>query len=172
MAHSRSAEKRHRQSLKRRVRNRSVRSATRTYVTKALGLIEAGTLPEAEAAVREALSVLDRAQKKGVIHADNAARRKSRLVVRYNAAVAAAAEAEAAAVAEAEAAPPPEEPVKAPRRRLGRKVAEKAPAAAKGRAPAKGRAAAKEPAAKGRATAKKAPAKKAPARKKKEEKGK
>lgn len=164
MAHSRSAEKRHRQSLKRRVRNRSVRSATRTYVTKALGLIEAGTLPEAEAAVREALSVLDRAQKKGVIHADNAARRKSRLMVRYNVAVAAAAE--------AEAPPPPEEPVKAPRRRLGRKVAEKAPAAAKGRAPAKGRAAAKAPAAKGRATAKKAPAKKAPARKKKEEKGK
>jgi small subunit ribosomal protein S20 len=146
LAYSRSAEKRHRQSLKRQVRNRSVRSAARTYVAKAQRLIEAGTLPEAEAAVQAAVSVLDRAHKKGVIHASNAARRKSRLMARYNAALAAAAVAQA----EAQAAPPPEEPVEAARRRRpSRKAAEK-PSARSAKAPA---------VTKGRAKAAKAPAK-------------
>jgi small subunit ribosomal protein S20 len=162
LAHSRSAEKRYRQSLDRQVRNRSVRSAARTYVSKALGLIKAGSLPEAETAVREAVSVLDQAQKKGVIHANNAARHKSRLMARYNAAVAAAAVAQAEALAKAQAAaPPPEEPVEARRRgRLSRKPAEKPPA----------RAAKPAAAAKGRAKPAKAPAKKEDKPKKKEEK--
>jgi small subunit ribosomal protein S20 len=152
LAHSRSAEKRYRQSLDRQVRNRSVRSATRTCITKALALIGSGALPEAEAAVREAVSILDQAQKKGVIHANNADRRKSRLMARYNAALAAAAVAQAEAEAKAKAEPPPpEEPVEARgRRRLGRKPAEKPPAK-----PAKPAAAAK-----GRAKPSKAPAKK------------
>jgi len=140
LAHSRSAEKRYRQSLDRQARNRSVRSGTRTHVSKALALIKAGPLPEAEAAVREAMSVLDQAQKKGVIHANNAARRKSRLMARYNLALAAAAVAQA----EIRAAPPPppEEPAEVGRRRRpSRKPAEKPPAkAAKAAAPAKGRA--------------------------------
>ena len=148
MAHPPSAEKRYRQSLKRRARNRSVRSSTRTHVAKALGLIGAGALPEGEAAVREAASALDRAQKKGVIHVNSAARRKSRLMARYNAAV--------AAVAEAGAAPSPEAPEKASKRRTSRKAAEKKAPARATKAPA---------AAKGRATAKKASA-----RTKKEEK--
>jgi len=148
LAHSTSPEKRHRQSLKRRERNRSVRSAARTSVTKARSLIGAGAMPDAEAAVRQAVSVLDRAQEKGIIHANNAARRKSRLVARYNLALAAAAIAHAEAQA---VAPPPEEPVEAgKRRRPSRKPAEKPPAAS-----------AKKPAAaKGRATATKAPPKK------------
>jgi small subunit ribosomal protein S20 len=142
LAHSRSAEKRYRQSLDRQVRNRSVRSAARTYVSKALGLIKGGSLPEAEAAVREAVSVLDQAQKKGVIHANNAARHKSRLMARYNAALVAAAVAQAEAEARAQAeAPPVEEPVEPRRRgRLIRRAAEKPPAkAAKPAAAAKGR---------------------------------
>lgn len=148
MAHSRSAEKRYRQSLKRRDRNRSVRSVARTQITKARSLIEAGTLPEAEAAVREAASVLDRAQKKGVIHTRNAARRKSRLTARYNAAL-------AAAVPEVEAPPPAEEPAETGRRRRpSRKTAEK-PSARAAKAPA---------------AAKKRTTRKAPARKKKEDK--
>ena len=147
MAHSPSAEKRYRQSLKRQAANRSVRSATRTSVSKALGLIKAGALPEAETAVREAVSVLDRAQKKGVIQDNNAARRKSRLMARYNAALAAAAVAQAQVKVEA---PPPEEPVEAGRRRRpSRKAAEKPPAkAAKPAAAAKGRAKASKPAPK------------------------
>jgi small subunit ribosomal protein S20 len=147
LAHSRSAEKRYRQSLDRQVRNRSVRSAARTHVSKALGLIKTGALPEAETAVREAVSVLDQAQKKGVIHGNNAARRKSRLMARYNAALAAAAVAQAEVKVEV---PPREEPAEVGRRRrLGRKPAEKPPAkAAKPAADAKGRAKASKPAAK------------------------
>ena len=148
MAHSRSAEKRHRQSLKRRARNRSVRSAARGQVTKARALIEGGALPDADAAVRQAAGVLDRAQEKGIIHANNAARRKSRLMAHYSAALATAAVAQAEAPA---AAAPPEEPVETGRRRRpSRKAAEK-PSPTEGKKPA---------AAKGRARATKAPSKK------------
>ncbi len=86
---TRSAEKAHRQSLQHRLRNRMVRSATRTIVKKAETAIAAGDPEAARLAVRAALSNLDRANKKGVIHANAAARRKSRLVLKYNAAVAA-----------------------------------------------------------------------------------
>lgn len=91
MAESRSPAKRARQAERRRQRNRSVRSATRTEVRKALPLIEGGALEEAEKAVRHAVSALDKAAEKGIIHPNNAARRKSRLMKRYGAAVAAAA---------------------------------------------------------------------------------
>lgn len=84
-----SAAKAHRQSLKRRLRNRMVRSATRNFVKKAESAIAAGDPEAAREAVRSALIGLDRAAKKGVIHANAAARRKSRLVLKYNAAVAA-----------------------------------------------------------------------------------
>lgn len=86
---TRSAAKAHRQSLKRRLRNRMVRSATRTTVKKAEAVIAAGDPEAARTAVRAALGYLDRAAKKGVIHANSAARRKSRLVLKYNAAIAA-----------------------------------------------------------------------------------
>jgi small subunit ribosomal protein S20 len=76
-----------------------VRSATRTTVKKAEAVIAAGDPEAAREAVRAALAYVDRAAKKGVIHANAAARRKSRLVLKYNAAVAAvqapAAEADA-----------------------------------------------------------------------------
>lgn len=91
MAESSSAAKRARQSERRRQRNRAVRSATRTQIRKALPLIEEGRLQEAEAAVREAVKALDKAAEKGIIHPNNAARRKSRLVTKYGAAAAAAA---------------------------------------------------------------------------------
>jgi small subunit ribosomal protein S20 len=84
-----SAAKAHRQSVKKRLRNRMVRSATRGAVKKAETAIAAGDPEAAREAVRAALSNLDRAAKKGVIHANAAARRKGRLVLKYNAAVAA-----------------------------------------------------------------------------------
>lgn len=56
----------------------------RTAVKKARLLIEAGKLEEAREAVRAAISALDRAAEKGVIHKNNAARRKSRLMQRLN----------------------------------------------------------------------------------------
>jgi len=86
---TRSAAKAHKQSLKRRLRNRMVRSATKTIVKTAEAAIAAGDPEAARLAVRAALSKLDRAAKKGVVHANAAARRKSRLVLKYNAAVAA-----------------------------------------------------------------------------------
>lgn len=85
MAHSPSAGKRHRQSLRRRERNQARRSAARTAVRRARELLAAGAQEEAEGAVREASSILDRAARKGAVHANNAARRKSRLMRQFNA---------------------------------------------------------------------------------------
>jgi small subunit ribosomal protein S20 len=85
---TRSAEKAHRQSLKRRFRNRAAKSATKTAVNKATNAILSRDLDAAREAVRAALVALDKAAQKGVLHANNAARHKSRLLIKYNAAVA------------------------------------------------------------------------------------
>jgi small subunit ribosomal protein S20 len=97
LAHSKSALKRWRQSLANRDRNRSVKSQTRTLLNKALAAIESDT-SSAEEAVRNAMSALDKAAQKGVIHANAAARSKSRLLKRFNLATASAV-AKAAATA-------------------------------------------------------------------------
>lgn len=83
MPNIKSAEKRVRQSAKRRVRNRVYRTAARTAVKKARTAIETGN-PESEQAVRNAIQALDKAAAKGTIHANNAARRKSRLVAQLH----------------------------------------------------------------------------------------
>ena len=65
---------------RRRVRNKSMRSAVKTSLIKAENLI---SKKEAEATSSEMIqvaSILDRAAKKGVIHPNQAARRKSRLM--------------------------------------------------------------------------------------------
>jgi len=69
------------------MRNRMWRSTARTLIKKARKLIEAGDLEAAAKAVGDAISTLDRAAAKGVIHKNNAARRKSRLMKRFNALV-------------------------------------------------------------------------------------
>ncbi len=79
-----SADKRWRQSLKRRARNRPVRARARGEVKAAIGAIASGG--DVEAHLRSAISALDSAAQKGVIHPNNAARRKSRLMRRANAA--------------------------------------------------------------------------------------
>ncbi|MCC6944781.1 MAG: 30S ribosomal protein S20 [Thermomicrobiales bacterium] len=68
-----------------RLRNRPFRSSARTYVKKAELAIQSGDVDVAAAAVGDAISVLDRVASKGVIHKNNAARRKSRLMAKYNA---------------------------------------------------------------------------------------
>jgi len=85
LANTKSALKQWRQNEKRRARNRMVRSRTHTFVKKADAIILDGNKEEALEAVKQAISELDRAAKKGVIHANNAARRKSRLMKRFNA---------------------------------------------------------------------------------------
>jgi small subunit ribosomal protein S20 len=84
LANNKSAEKRIRVNERRRQRNRPYRSAARTYVKKALIAIQGGDPDAAATAVGNAISMLDRVANKGVIHKNNAARRKSRLMAKYN----------------------------------------------------------------------------------------
>jgi small subunit ribosomal protein S20 len=84
MANTKSALKRIKTSEKRRQRNMAVKSATRTYVKKARQAI-AQQSPETEQQLVAAISALDRAARKGVIHPNNAARRKSRLMKAFHA---------------------------------------------------------------------------------------
>jgi small subunit ribosomal protein S20 len=83
MPNNPAAEKRMRQEQKRRLHNRSIKSLVKTQITKARQAIN-GEDANSEAAVRAAVSELDRAAKKGVIHRNNAARRKSRLMKQLN----------------------------------------------------------------------------------------
>ena len=69
---------------RRRVRNRRVRSSTRTAVRRAIQALEGPAPAEAPAVVARAVSALDRAATKGVVHRNNASRRKSRLMKRLN----------------------------------------------------------------------------------------
>lgn len=87
MANNDSAKKRIRTAEARRVRNRPYRSAARTYVKKAELAIQGGDAQIAATAVGNAISMLDRVANRGVIHKNNAARRKSRLMAKYNALV-------------------------------------------------------------------------------------
>jgi small subunit ribosomal protein S20 len=83
MANIKSAEKRNRQSQKRAASNRVYRSAARTAVKKARVAVANGD-PNAAELVQKAEVALAKAANKGVIHANNAARRTSRLTQAYN----------------------------------------------------------------------------------------
>jgi small subunit ribosomal protein S20 len=80
LANLKSAKKRMRQNEKRRAHNRRYQSAARTHIKRCRRLIAQGELDQAEEAVRQAVSTLDKAARKGVIHPNNAARRKSRIM--------------------------------------------------------------------------------------------
>ena len=69
---------------KRQLRSKSVRNLCKTNITKAERLIFSGELEAAKQAVAEAIISLDKAAEKGVIHPNNAARRKSRLMKKLN----------------------------------------------------------------------------------------
>ena len=79
MANIKSQIKRNKQNEKRRVNNRNVRGSARTAVTQARAALNKNA-PETKAAIQQAISALDKAAEKGVIHKNNAARRKSRLM--------------------------------------------------------------------------------------------
>ena len=78
------AKKAARQSIKRYQRNRSVRSTTRSTITKALHSVDSGDAAVAGPDLVNAVSALDSAVRKGVIHKKTASRRKSRLYARFN----------------------------------------------------------------------------------------
>ncbi len=81
-----SARKRHRQSVKRRTRNRAVKSELKTHIVKVREATAAGKMDQAEADFRVAVAKLDRAAAKKIIHANRAARLKSRLSANMKAA--------------------------------------------------------------------------------------
>ena len=83
MANTRSAIKRMKQSEQRRQRNRAARSTIRSSVKAARAAL-AGKSSEAKATVQEALSTLDRAVSRGVLHRNTAARKKSALARSLN----------------------------------------------------------------------------------------
>ena len=83
MANTRSAEKMIRVAERRRVRNRAVKSAVKTFIRKAERSIF-GEGDDSAALVVQAISKLDKAASKGVLHKRNAARRKSRLMKKLN----------------------------------------------------------------------------------------
>ena len=71
-------------SERKSLRNNPVVASTRTLIKKAESLIEQGDIETSVEATKDALHQLDKAATKGVIHKNNAARRKSRLVSKLN----------------------------------------------------------------------------------------
>ena len=85
MANTASARKRARQAEKRRLRNKSYKTRFKNAVKKVLKAIEQGDRENIEELLKQAISVIDKAAQKGVIHKNQAARRKSRLMTKVNA---------------------------------------------------------------------------------------
>ncbi len=85
MANIKSQIKRNRQNEKRRLRNKSVKSSLKTAIRKFHEAAEAGDVEKATALMQDAARKLDKAASKGVIHANQAANRKSGIVKKVNA---------------------------------------------------------------------------------------
>jgi small subunit ribosomal protein S20 len=83
LANIKSAIKRNKQNEKRRLHNRVFRGSARTYVNKARVAIESGDKETAAEYVKVAVKALDKAAEKKIIHKNNAARRKSRLMKQF-----------------------------------------------------------------------------------------
>lgn len=79
-----SAEKRHRQSEERRLRNKAVKSSVRTSAKKFTLLVRKNEAGEAESALKDMISKLDSAARKGIIKKNAAARKKSRMQRLFN----------------------------------------------------------------------------------------
>ena len=86
MPKTKTAEKSARSAARKAERNKGIRSLTKSSVTRAEKAIASKKGVDSKAAVTEAISSLDRAAKKKVIHPNTAARKKSRLMKKYNAA--------------------------------------------------------------------------------------
>lgn len=84
MANIKSQIKRNKQNAKRRMRNRNYRGMARSFIRKAELAIETGEKEVREESVKRAIVALDKAASKGIIHKNNAARRKSRLMKKLN----------------------------------------------------------------------------------------
>ena len=85
MPKTKTAEKSARSAQRKAERNKAIKSGTKSKITRAEKLIASKKGGEAGTAVTEAISSLDRAAKRKVIHANTAARKKSRLMKKLNA---------------------------------------------------------------------------------------
>jgi len=85
LANTSQSKKRARQAIKRRARNVGMGSMYRTFVKKVIYAIDAGDKAAAETAYKEAVPVIDKMCNKGLVHANKAARHKSRLNSRIRA---------------------------------------------------------------------------------------
>ncbi len=85
MANIKSAKKRIRVTATKTARNKAIKSKTRTYIKKVRTAIASGDKAAAEEALRNATSVIEKAQSKGVYHKNNASRKVSRLAKAVNA---------------------------------------------------------------------------------------
>jgi len=86
VAHSLSAKKRVRQNIKRRARNRARKELLKDQTKSFLTALAAHDLPKAETELRKTVQRLDKVASKNTIHKNTAARRRSRLTLRLNAA--------------------------------------------------------------------------------------
>jgi small subunit ribosomal protein S20 len=84
MPNTKSAEKRLRQSKKRYLRNRATKSAIKTYTRRVKELAASGDREGALNMLRRAISLIDKAVKRGILHRNAGARRKSRLMIALN----------------------------------------------------------------------------------------
>ncbi len=87
MPNIKSSERSVKTDAERRAQNFSTRSAVKTAARKVVETVQAGKADEAKALLTKASSVIDKAVAKGVIHKNAAARKKSRLARKTNAAV-------------------------------------------------------------------------------------
>ena len=87
MANIKSQKKRNRQNVTRYARNKALRSELKTREKAVLEAAEAGDTAKAEELLREAQQRIDMATSKGVVHANTASRRKSRLTRRVRSTV-------------------------------------------------------------------------------------
>jgi small subunit ribosomal protein S20 len=90
MPNTKSAKKRHQQSVVRRERNRAVKSSLKTQIRKTLEKIKGGNVSEAQTELSTTAKKLDKAAAAKIIHPNRAARVKSRLSHRIKAAKATA----------------------------------------------------------------------------------
>ena len=81
---NKSAEKRERQEAARRIRNHAAKSKVRTAIKKFNAAVMAGDKAAAKTAFDESVKLLDSTACKGIIHPNNAARKKSRLAHALN----------------------------------------------------------------------------------------
>lgn len=85
MATHKSAEKRNRQSERRRKRNVSIKSHVKTRIKSVIAAVNAKSPEESQGKLAAAVKVIAKASSKGILHKNNASRKISRLTKKVNA---------------------------------------------------------------------------------------